>query len=395
MLDPKTNSPRKPLFGSISKIEILDPYKIKFTFSKPYPPFLNTAATWYGSIVSKAAVEKYGSMQSVMIGTGPFKLKSYEHGVKGVFERFADYWDKPKPYIDGFDLIVIKDGTSRIGALRKGSVDVGWVKEAQMAKLMEKEKNLKILFASAVRQQRFWFKTDRPPFDNVKVRQAVSACIDRKEIIDTVMFGKAELSASLPTDCKPFGLSQAEMANLPFYKQDYALAKKLLAEAGYPDGFEFTLITSPHSPDYVPAAEILQRQFLKAGIRMKIEQKDWGITLKAHRSGQFQAVMYAGVWYPDPESYCAGMFHSKSNANFVGYKDPKLDKMLDAQATEVNLEKRVKMWHELQRYMAETVPAIWPYASTPRYEVVNNKVKNYHLLGNNSRVLLRQAWLEK
>ncbi len=395
ILDPNINSPRKSNFETIEKIEILDPYQVKFIMSKPYPPFLNTAATWYGSIVSKAAVEKHGSLQSVVIGTGPFKLKAYEHGVKGVFERFADYWDKPKPYIDGFDFIVIKDDTSRIGALRKGTVDVGWVKEAQLAKLMEKEKDLKILSASAVRQQRLWFKVDKPPFDNVKVRQAISACIDRKEVINTVMFGNAELSACIPTDCKPYGLSQEEMAKLPFYKQDYELAKKLLAEAGYPNGFEFTVITSPHSPDYIPCAEVLQRQFLKAGIRMKIEQKDWGITLKAYRTGEFEAIMFAGVWYPDPEAYCAAMFHSKSNANYFGYNDPKLDKMLDAQKSEINLEKRIEMWHELQRYMAETVPCIWPYTSTPRYEIVNKKVQNYHLLGNNSRVMLRQAWLEK
>jgi len=311
ILDPKTNSPRKPFFESIKKIEILDPYKVKFVMSQPYPPFLNIAATWYGAIVSKAAVNKHVSMQSVAIGTGPFKLKTYEHGVKGVFERFADYWDKPKPYIDGFDFIVIVDDTSRVGALRKGVVDLGWVKEAQMAKLMEKEKNLKILSSSAIRQQRLWFKVNKPPFDNVKVRQAISACIDRQEIIDTVMFGNAELSACIPTDCKPYGLSQQEMAKLPFYKQDYELAKKLLPEAGYPKGFEFTLITSPHSPDYVPCAEILQRQLLKAGIRMNIEQKDWGITLKLYRTGEFEAIMFAGVWYPDPEAYCAAQFHSK------------------------------------------------------------------------------------
>ncbi len=395
MLDPKISSPRKPFFESINKIEMLDPYKIKFSMSEPYPPFLNVAATWYGSILSKAAVEKHGSMQSVAIGTGPFKLKTYEHGVKGVFERFSDYWDKPKPYIDGFDFIVITDETSRIGALRKGTVDIGWVVAAQMAKLIEKEKDLKVLSSSAVRQQRLWFKVDKPPLDNIKVRQAISACIDRKEIIDTVMFGNAELSACIPTDCKPYGLSQKEMANLPFYKQDYGLAKKLLAEAGYPNGFKFTLITSSHSPDYIPCAEILQRQLLKAGIQMKIEQKDWGITLKTYRTGEFDAIMFAGVWYPDPEAYCAAQFHSKSSGNHFGYNDPKLDKLFDTQKTEVNLEKRVKIWREIQRHMAETAPCIYPYTSTARYEIVNKKVQNYYLLGNNSRIMLREAWLEK
>jgi len=395
ILDPKTASPRKPFFTSISKLEAPDKYTLKVTMSEPYPNFLTVVATWYGSIVSKAAVEKHGTMQSVVIGTGPFKLEKYEHGIKGVYKRFEDYWDAPKPYIDGYDFIVIKDETSRLAALRKGTVDVGWIKNAQLAGLLSKRKNLKIMSGPAVRQQRLWFKTDRPPFNNMKVRQALASAIDRQEIIDTVMFGHGVLTACIPTACVPYGLSQEEMAKLPFYKQDFELSKKLLKEAGYPDGFEFTLITSPHSPDYVPCAEIMQQQFAKIGVKMNIEAKDWGITLKASRTGNFEAIMFAGVWYPGPEAYNYNMFHSKSSANYYGYNDPKLDKMYDAQHTEVNMDKRIEMWRELQRYMAETVPCVWPYASPPRYEIVNKKVQNYSILSNNSRVLIRQAWLEK
>jgi len=345
--------------------------------------------------LSKAAVEKYGSMQSVTIGTGAFKLKKYDHGVKGVYERFDDYWDKGLPYIDGFDFIVIKDETSRLGALRKGVVDVGWIKNAQLADLLAKRDNLKIISGPEVRQQRFWFKVTKPPFDNIKVRQAMAAAIDRQEIINTVMFGRGVLTAAIPTATVPYGLSQEEMAELPFYKQDFELSKKLLKEAGYPDGFEFNLVTSSHSPDYIPCAEIMQRQFAKVGIKMNIEQKDWGITLKSYRTGDFHAIMFAGVWYPDPEVYCFNMFYSKSNSNYFGYNDPKLDKMFEDQHTEVNLDKRVQQWRELQRYMAQTVPAIFPYASAPRYEVVNKKIENYTILSNNSRVLLRQAWINQ
>jgi len=395
ILDPKTNSPRRTSFNSISKVEALDKHTVKFTMSVPFPAFLNVAGTYYGSIVSKAAVKKHGSMQAVAIGTGPFKLVKYEHGVKGVFERNKNYWDQPKPYIDGFDFIVIKDETSRLAALRKNSVDVGWIKNAQLANLLSKRKNLKVISGPAVRQQRLWFKADRPPFNNVKVRQALSSAIDRQEIIDTVMFGHGVLTAAVPTGCTPYGLSQEEMAKLPFYKQDFELSKKLLKEAGYPNGLEFTLITSPHSPDYVPTAEILQQQFAKIGVKMNIEQKDWGITLKTYRSGEFSSMLFAGVWYADPENYTRRRFHSKSNANYFKYNDPKLDAMYDAQHVESNLEKRVKMWRELSHYMAETIPAIFPYASPPRYEIVNQRVQNYTILSNNSRVLLREAWLEK
>jgi peptide/nickel transport system substrate-binding protein len=394
LLDPKTKAPRGVFFKSISRIEAPDKYTIKIVMSQPYPPFLNTIGTaWYGAIVSKAAVEKHGSLQANPIGTGPFKLIKYEHGVKGVYERFEDYWDKGKPYIDGFDFIVIKDETSRVAALRKGTVDIGWIKEAQLADLLAKEKNLKILIGPPVRQNRFWMKADRPPFDNVKARQAVASALDRQEIIDTVLMGRGTLSTALPPGCVPYALSQSEMAKLPFYKQDLALSKKLLKEAGYPDGFEFTCITSPHSPDYIPCAEIMQRQLVKVGIKMNIVQKDWGITLKTYRSGDFISIMFAGIWYPDPEGYSYNYFYSKASGNYFGFKDEKLDRLFEAQHTEANLEKRIKLWHELQRYQAEIVPCIWPYAMTPRFEIVNKRVKGYHFLSNNSRSFLREAWI--
>ncbi len=394
LLDPNAKTPRGTFFKSIKKIETPDKYSIKIIMSEPFPAFLNTIGTaWYAAIVSKEAVKKYGSLQSDMVGTGPFKLKKYEHGVKGVYERFDDYWDKGKPYIDGFDFIVIKDETSRLAALRKGTIDIGWIKEAELADLLAKEKNLRILIGPPVRQNRFWMKLDSPPFNNVKLRQAVASALDRQEIINTVLMGRGTLSACIPPGSVPYVLPLEEVAKLPFYKQDLAVSKKLLKEAGYPDGFEFTCITSPHSPDYIPCAEIMQRQLAKVGIRMNIVQKDWGIVLKTFRSGDFTSIIFAGIWYPDPEGYCYAYFHSKGSENFFGFKDEKLDRLFDAQHTEPNLQKRIKLWHELQRYQAEIVPCIWPYAMTPRFEVVNKRVKGYHFLSNNSRLFLREAWI--
>ena len=394
LLDPNTKAPRGLFFKSIKKIETPDKYTVKIVMSEPNPPFLNTIGTsWYAAIVSKAAVQKHGTLQTAPIGTGPFKLKKYEHGVKGVYERFDDYWEKGKPYIDGFDFIVIKDETSRVAALRKGTVDIGWVKEAELADLRAKEKNLKILMGPPVRQNRLFFKADRFPFDNLKLRQAVASALDRQEIINTVLMGRGTLSACIPPGCAPYVLPLEEVAKFPFYKQDLALSKKLLKEAGYPDGFEFTCITSPHSPDYIPCAEVMQRQLAKVGIKMNIVQKDWGITLKTWRSGDFTSMIFAGIWYPDPEGYCYAYFHSKGSENFFGFKDEKLDRLFDAQHTEANFQKRIKLWHELQRYQAEIVPCIWPYAMTPRFEVVNKRVKGYHFLSNNSRLFLKEAWI--
>ncbi len=396
LIDPNSKAPRGTSFKSIRKIETPDKYTVKIHMSKPMPQFMNTiASAWYAAIVSKAAVEKYGSLQSDVVGTGPFKLKKYEHGVKGIYERFDQYWDKGLPYIDGYDFIVIKDETSRVAALRKGSVDVGWIKPAQLADLLAKEKSLRIVAGPPVRQSFLFMKLDKFPFNNLKLRQAVASALNRQEIIDTVLMGRGSLTACIPPAAVPYVLPDNEILGLPFYKQDLELSKKLLKEAGYPDGFEFTCITSPHSPDYVPATEIIQYQLAKVGIKMKIAQKDWGITIKTWRSGDFTSMFFAGIWFPDPEGYVYNFYYSKSKANFFGINDKKLDELFEAQHVESNQEKRVELWRKIQRYMAQTVPVVMPYASTARYEVVNKKVKNYHFLSNNSRLYLRQAWVEE
>jgi len=396
LLDPQTKAPQGSFFKSIAKIETPDAYTVKITMSAPNPQFMSVIGTpWYLAILSKTALQKYGTLQQNVVGTGPFKMKQYDPGVKGVYERFDNYWEKGLPYIDGYDFIIIKDDTSRMAALRNETVDIGWVKPAELANLLSKEKHLRIETGPPVRQLCFQFTHDRFPGNNIKVRQAIASAIDRQEIIDTVLMGQGTLTAAIPPAAAPYGLSVAESAKLPFYKQDLELSKKLLKEAGYPEGFEFTCKTSPHSPDYIPAAEIIQRQLAKVGIKMKIQQSEFGQMIKDWENSDFAAQIWAEIWYPDPEGYCYAYFHSKGSDNVYKVKDEKLDKLFDAQHAETNLQKRIAVWRDLQVYMAEYIPQILIYAMPARYEAVNKKVKNYKFLSNNSRIYLREAWIDK
>jgi peptide/nickel transport system substrate-binding protein len=395
LLDPQTKAPQASYFKSIAKIETPDAYTVKITMSAPNPQFMSVIGTpWYLPILSKAALKKYGTLQQNVVGTGPFKMKQYEPGVKAVYERFDNYWEKGLPYIDGYDFIIIKDETSRVAALRNGAVDIGWVKPAELANLLSKEKNLRIETGPPVRQLCFLFDHGRFPGNNIKVRQAMASALNRQEIIDTVLMGQGTFSAAVPPAGAPYGLSADECARLPFYKQDMELSRKLLKEAGYPEGFEFLCSTSPHSPDYVPSAEIIQSQLAKVGIKMKIQQLEWGQIMKDWENRNFTSIIWAEIWYPDPEGYCYSYFHSKGSDNVYKVKDEKLDRLFDAQHTEVNLQKRISLWRELQEYMAEYIPQIWLYAGPARFEVVNKKVKNYKFLSNNSRIYLRQAWTD-
>jgi peptide/nickel transport system substrate-binding protein len=347
------------------------------------------------AIVPKDEVLKHGTLQKVMVGTGPFKLKEYKHGVGATFVRNEDYWQAGIPYIDGFRFIVVKDEASRLAGIRKGTTDIGWVKGVQSAMLAAKEPNVRVVKSAPARQGRFWLNHRVFPFNNLKLRQALVAALDFQAIIDKVLLGSGVLSSIIPPSAVPFVLSQEEIAQLPFYKQDYDLAKKLLKEAGYPDGFEFTITTSPHSPDFIPASEIIQQQVSKVGIKAKIKQIDWGVFQKVRRSGDHQAIYYAGSWRADPADYYYRYMHGKSKGNEVGQDDPEINRLMDLTLTEADLEKRKKYFRDLQYKAAEKVTAIFPYAMPSRFEIVRDRVKGYHFMANNGRGYLREAWIEK
>lgn len=394
ILDPKTGSPTASLIKPVKSVEAVDKYTVRIRLKETFPDFLNFAAFERNTaIVPKEEVSKHGTLQKVMVGTGPFKLKEYKHGVSATYVRNEDYWEPGIPYIDGFDLLVVKDEASRLAGIRRGTYDIAWVKSIDMAKLAAKEPHMIAAKSLASRQGRFWLNHERFPFNNLKLRQAVSASIDRQAIIDKVLSGEGVLSSIIPPCTAPYALSQEEIANLPYYKQDYDLARKLLKEAGYPNGFEFTIKTSPHSPDYVPASEIIAEQLSKVGIKAKIQQMDWGVFQKVRRTKDFEANYFAGSWRADAAGYFYEYFRGGLPANETGQNNPEINRLMDLCQTESDLEKRKKYYRELQFKAAEDVSGIFTYAMESRNEFVNKKIRGYQFMGNSGRAYIRYAWI--
>jgi peptide/nickel transport system substrate-binding protein len=394
--DPKHGSPIRGTYADVEAVQVVDPHTIRLVLARPNAALLSMMTGRASYVVPREEVEKHGSLQKVAVGTGPFKLVEHVPGDHARFERNEHYYEPGLPYLDGFQIKVIKDESSRLAALRRGTIDLTWIKAIEIEELARKEKGVEFLETPEARHLYIWLNTRVPPFDNVKLRQAVAAALDRREIIDTVLLGRGRLTAALPPATVPYALSDAEVAALPFHRPDAALVKKLLAEGGHPNGFEFTFKTSPHSPDYVPAAQVIQRQLAKVGIAMKIEQMEWGALLKNFREkGHFQAIAFARVWYPDPEGYVYDTLHSQGPINAGGYSNAEVDRLLEEQRATVNTARRVAIWKDLQRLWAQDVPIIWPYAMRTRYNVWRPALKGFQPMANASRVLLRQTWIER
>ena len=394
--DPKNGAPVRDVYADVEKVEAVDRSTVRLLLGRPNAALLSLMTGRASYVVPREEVDRHGTLQKVMVGTGPFKLAEYVPGDFARFARNEQYYETGLPLLDGFTIKIIKDESSRLAALRKGTVDLTWIKDIAIEELARREKGLSSMETPEARHLYIWLNTKEPPFSNVKLRQAVAASLNRQEIIDTVLLGRARLTTGLPPATVPYVLSPAETAALPFYKQDYDLVKRLLREGGQPNGFEFSYKTSPHSPDYVPAAQVIQRQLARAGITMKLEQVEWGALLKNFREGtNFQAIAFARIWYPDPEGYLYDTTHSKGAFNAGHYANPEADRLLEEQRATVDPARRVGLWKELQRLFAQEAPIIWPYAMRTRYNVWRPTVKDFTPMANASRVYLRHTWVDR
>ena len=394
--DPKTGSPVRDTYQSVEAVEVVDRHTVRLRLSKPDGSLLSLMTGRASYVVPREEVERHGNLQKTAVGTGPFKLAEHVPGDFARFVRNDQYYEAGLPYLDGFTIKVIKDESSRLAALRKGTVDLTWIKAVEIEDLARREKGVVSAETPEARHLYIWLNTKEAPFSQVKLRQAFAAALNRQEIIDTVLLGRGRLTTAIPPATVPYALPPAEVAALPFYRPDLDLVKRLLREAGHPNGFEFIYKTSPHSPDYVPAAQVIQRQLLKAGITMKIEQMEWGALLKNYRErANFHAMAFARIWYPDPEGYTWDTLHSKGAVNAGHYASAESDRLLEAQSATTDQAKRVAIWAELQRLWAQDVPIIWPYAMRTRYNVWLPGVKGFAPMANASRVSLRHAWLER
>ncbi len=394
LMDPK-RAVRPDLWKSIKTIEALDKYTVRFKLAYIDVGFLDLIAyNKTSAVVPREIVEKYGDLKSATCGTGPFKVKEYKPELYTIFERNKDYWAEGLPIVDELVFKVIKDDIARVASLRTGAVDIAWFTLLQNAEEATKTtKNLNIQLVEPSRQVKFYLQHSKFPGNNKKLRQAISSAIDRREMINTILFGKGEVSSCLPPCMKPYSISQGEVEKLPFYKRDLALSKKLMKEAGYPHGFDFEITLSNRSPDWGPAMEMVQANLKEVGINVKLVQKDWAVQLNEWRKGDFQGTITASLWYPTPESHTEPFFHSKSKSNYFSYANSEVDKLLEESSKTLDKKRRIEIWKKLQYIFAEDVALLILYASQGKYEVVHDKIQNYYFLPNTSRIYLREAWV--
>ncbi len=202
------------------------------------------------------------------IGTGPFKVTRFQPGQSWQVERFAGYWDAGLPYLDGIQCIAIPDQSAKVQSLVSGTVDLIDPVDSVIIKQLSTNPKVQVQPLPSAMSWCIFLNQKVKPFDDVRVRRAIKLAVDRKLILDTVYqgFGVITPDVPLPPGDPMFPTDVGDGA------QDIPGAKKLLAEAGFPNGLEFTLYTSPILPGMVDLAVTFAESVKAAGIRVTVNQ---------------------------------------------------------------------------------------------------------------------------
>jgi peptide/nickel transport system substrate-binding protein len=401
MLDEKTASPWRSIWQIIDRIEAPDRATVRLVTKKPFAPVLSYLATpHYSAIVPRDVVEKHGDLQKNMSGTGPFMLERFVPDNTVVLKRNPNYFESGLPYLDGLEYRIIPDEAARLAALRAGTVQYLWSVDPLIDRQLQGVAGVTLREPNGYcAQHGMAFNQTKPPFTDVRVRRAVSAGINRREIIDSILRGRGNITTKIPPCDAPFGYS-GDDKGLPYYAHDPALARKLLADAGFPNGLDTSLEVSPRFPQTVRTGEVMKEQLAAANIRVALKQLEWGAQLKNFLRTEYDGMsMIPLVWQPDPDAHVYDIFHGSSNINLGKFKDAKVDDLLDRGRTTIDRDKRVQIYQELQRHMADQAYLVFPYASGAM-EVLRDTVKGYASIpgaqpGSRSRIFFTQAWLER
>lgn len=373
-LERVKDAPRgKPYFGMIEAVTAEDDFTIVIKTDKPFAPFLKNLCIPVGGMMSPKSIETYGQeIGSHPVGTGRFKLGEWRPKEKIVLVRNDDYWWE-KAKLKEFIYLPIPEEGTRAMAFESGEIDV--ISDPLPHRIADFKANKKINVTTGPATRMVWlgFNTGDEVLKNVKLRQAIGYAINRDEIVQYVVEGLAiNAQQIIPPIIEEF----KEKYNFEFDPQK---AKKLLAEAGYPNGLELNLWTPEGR--YLKdrqIAEAAQAQLAQIGIKANLRVMEWGAYLDAlFRHEQQLYVIGWGFSTGDPDAALRGCFYSNSKFNFSNYQNPKMDELLDKGVSTLDPQKRHAIYKDLQQLLIDEAVMVPIYDKLNIY-ATSNRVKDFY-----------------
>lgn len=386
ILDEKVASPRYFLFEMIESIDVIDEYTVQIKTEYPFAPIFGHLSHNGGSMVSPKAIEAdYAAMEegadpgSVIsenpVGTSYFKFESWAPGSEIKLVKNDDYWGD-KAHVDTVTFKVIPESTTRNADLERGFVHITDPVQPIEVEEINAGDFAKVFQKPSASLSYIGFNAEKEPFNDPKVRQAISMMVNKDEIINGVYEGFG-IPAKGPLAPSIFGYND-EAEPLGY---DVEAAKKLMEEAGYADGFSTTIWTNDN-PQRVDMAIILQNSLKELNIDAKVEQMEFGAYLEKTANGEHD--MFILGWSNatgDADYGTYPLFHSEQKGdpgNRTFYENPEVDKLLEEGRRESDPEKRIEIYNKVQEHLIVDAPMV--YIHHQEYLLgVSNKITGFDI----------------
>jgi peptide/nickel transport system substrate-binding protein len=398
------------MLSSLDRVEAIDRHTIKFTLKEPYVWFLDMIANSHAiPIIAKECVEKFGDLKKPesMVGSGPWMLDSYRPNVGYTFVRNPGYFLSGLPYIDRIEVSVDEDNASRMAAFIAGKYDLGWEYQGVINRvdwvqikdtLKQKRPRLQTAEYPNSVMSHIYMRTDKPPFSDIRVRRAMSLAINRQGIIDAVYEGVGALNPPVPAALKDWSVPMDQLGEGGrWYKYDLAQAKKLMAEAGYPNGFSATMeFTTYGSQILIDMSQLVLKGLKDIGIDAKLNTKEYGAYIATTFYGKFDSMAFGPqTGFQEPDNFLYGQYYPGELKNQSHINDPIVADMLVRQRRTQDVAKRREVIHEIQRYLAKQQYYI-QMASPLQIAVWEGALKNYATnVSYDYGGRLMAAWLDR
>ncbi|HEY8446869.1 MAG TPA: ABC transporter substrate-binding protein [Thermomicrobiales bacterium] len=392
-------------FAMVEAVEAPDPYTVIVRMKEPYAPFLARVASKF--IVPAHYHSQVGETEykGKPIGTGPFKLKEWRPAEYTEVEAFEDHF-RGRPHLDAIREEVVPEPSVRAIGLETGEAHSSvWPLTPEDNIRLAEDSNFVVFVTSAFAVNHFPLNNKLPQLSDKRVRQAMMYAIDRETVIDEIFQGAAVVATS---NLSP-AMGDFYNPNVKEYPYDPDQANALLDEAGWvmgsdgvreKDGMKLSFVCTTITGDQTrrPEAELVQQYLKEVGIDMQLQEAPVATILEQLRKGEMDASLFNWTYggdYADPDD--GGTLRSDGGSNFSQFQNARVDELLDAGLREIDREKRIAIYHEIQEIIAEEVPFLfisyWDW-----YNIFSSKVKGLPesaLVGDQIYAKAYQWWIEE
>lgn len=383
------------LLQEVDKVEATDDQTVVFTLKQSLTPFINFIANHFMWILPQEAVDGEIDLTTTAIGTGPFMLEEWNDNVSASFVKNPNFYEEGKPYLDRVEYLIIPDVGAQIAAFRTGEADaISLISPEEIDNITNTNPDTIINEVLIPTQIQVSMNMEREPFNDLRVRKAISMAIDRQNAVDQI-FGGGEVSAPVNPHLSEWTLPLEERESLQPY--DPEAAKELLSEAGYPDGFDTTIMaTTAYGEQPVRIAQWVVEDLRAIGINAELEIAEYAtFYTERYPNKDYDMVVTYQTYFQEADEWLRTQLRSDSSRNWFGVNDPELDQMLDEQRVILNEEERKQKVYDIQRYILEEVVNPIPLVTNSVFSPRHPHVKNYHPHASYGNIHMKDIWLDK